>query len=163
MSLLCSETLEDIPHILQWCPALSNVRHSLLEFTQRFSSNLPPDLFNLIRENCHPESPNFVNFVLDCSALPAVIKLTQELGPSILEPIFTVTRTWVYILHRERMKLLGRWRPVANWSQWRRPIRQTLYAAFQSEAFRRNDDRYLCVWMPTILMYNQLCETLKIN
>ena len=83
MSLLCSETLEDIPHILQWCPALSNVRHSLLEFTQRFSSNLPPDLFNLIRENCHPESPNLLSSSsLRSSAHPSLNQssLSRELG-----------------------------------------------------------------------------------
>ena len=113
MSPLCTGILEDIPHILRLCPALNNVRHGLYDFTLRFSSNLPADLLSLIRSKCHPDSPNFVSFVLNCSVDPDVILTSQKLGPSILAPIFVVTRTWAYVLHRERMKLLGRWMPVA--------------------------------------------------
>ena len=113
MSPLCSRTLEDVSHIHRFCPALNNVRRGLYDFTLRFSSNLPPNLLSLIRTKCNPDSPSFVSFVLDCSVDSDVIRTSQELGPSILEPIFTVTRTWAYVLHRERLKLLGRWSPVA--------------------------------------------------
>ena len=58
--------------------------------------------------------PSFVTFMLDCSSDPEVILLHQDMGFSVLEALFSVTRTWAYILHRERLKLLGRWRPGHN-------------------------------------------------
>ena len=51
-----------------------------------------------------------IQFLLDFSALPCIIRATQEYDKiTIHHYAFTVSRTWVYSLHRKRMKLLGRW------------------------------------------------------
>ena len=110
----CRGILEDIPHIIQWCPALKNVRLGLQESTFKYSSTLPLELMHLLRTKCVPSSTSFVSFILDCSSDPDAILLSQKLGEDIFEHLFTCTRTWAYIIHRERLKLLGLWRPVAN-------------------------------------------------
>ena len=113
LSLSCSQVLEDVPHIIRWCPSLANVRHGLLDYTYRYSSNLPIELMSLIRSKCTPSSPTFVDFILDCSTDPNVIKITQELGPDVLVHFFAVTRTWAFVIHRERSKMLRSWRATS--------------------------------------------------
>ena len=112
LSLSCSRTLEDIPHILRWCPSLTNVRHGLTDYTYRYSANLPLELMSLLRRKCNLSSPTFVNFILDCSTDPDVIRTTQVLGSDVLDHLFTVTRTWAFVIHRERLRMLGSWRSV---------------------------------------------------
>ena len=108
-----SETLEHVPHFLHWCPSLANVRSGLYEYTLRYTSNLPVPLMNLIRRKCHVSNPTFVNFVLDCSTDPDVIRASQEHSLDVLNIIFGVTRIWAYVLHRERLRMLRQWRPIA--------------------------------------------------
>ena len=105
----CQETLEDIPHILQQCPALNVLRRNLISFTFKISSNLPLKIRNLLRLRCTPEHPLFCNFILDCSNDSDVIRLVQEFGTFVLNTIFDITRVWIYTIHRERLKMLGSW------------------------------------------------------
>ena len=112
LSPLCANTVEDLPHILSICPALSHSRHKLLQYTREYSSKLPDNLKSLLLQNCSPSNPTFSNFLLDCSTFPAVISIVQLLGAQALDHLFSVTRTWVHVIHRERMKLLGRWNPI---------------------------------------------------
>ena len=51
----------------------------------------------------------FLSILLDCSIIPEVIASAQNEGSNVLNMLFRLTRTWVYSLHKERMKLLGRW------------------------------------------------------
>ena len=112
LSPICSNTVENLPHILNFCHALDPTRQQLLQYTEKYSSKLPDDLKSLLLQNCSPSSSTFCNFVLDCSSSPAVISLVQKLGTQALYELFNVTRTWIYVIHRERMKLLGRWNPL---------------------------------------------------
>ena len=114
LSSQCINIIEDIPHIIQHCPALQKVRLGLHEYTMNYSSTLPHELMCLLREKCVPSNPSFVSFILDCSSDPDAILLSQQHGESVFEFLFACTRTWAYGIHRERLKLLGRWRPVAN-------------------------------------------------
>ena len=114
LSPLCLRVLEDVPHIIRWCPSLVNVRRGLIDYTFRYSSTLPLELMSLLRRKCNPDSSTFVDFILDCSTDPDVIRICQELSPEVLDHSFTVTRTWAYILHRERLKMLNQSRPVPN-------------------------------------------------
>ena len=113
ISPYCTNILEDLVHILKFCPALNATRLSLYDYTMSFANSLPMKLRNLICKKCDPSTPTFVNFILDCSSDPDVILICQEEGFHILEPLFSVTRTWAFVIHRERLKLLGRWRPGA--------------------------------------------------
>ena len=106
----CIGQLDDLVHILQLCPALDKKRHDLSLFTLNYSFNLPSQVGDVLRQNCNLSAQNFCAFLLDCSTDPAVISLVQEFGINVLEVIFTVTRIWIFNLHRERLRLLGAWR-----------------------------------------------------
>ena len=106
----CQYVSEDIVHILQQCPGLFSARNKLLDFTSKFCSSLPTDISKLILELCHPDHPAFVKFLLDCSSLPQVIFLVQSSSTASFTAFFDVSRMWIYVLHRERLKRLGQWK-----------------------------------------------------
>ena len=108
----CTGIVEDVFHILRCCSGLRNVRHGLYDYTTRYSSNLPVPLMQLLRTKCSPANPSFVAFILDCSTDPDAISLSQDIGQDVFDHLFNVTRTWAYVIHRERLKMLGRWRLV---------------------------------------------------
>ena len=113
MSSSCSGILEDIPHIILWCPSLTKIRQGLYEYTLRYSSVLPLPLMALIRSKFHPDNVTFIDCILDCSTDPQIITTTQVLGRDVLYHAFAVSRTWAYVLHRERLRLLGLWPPTS--------------------------------------------------
>ena len=107
---LCSSTTEDLQHILKHCPALKPARDKLIRFTIEYCHQHLP-IFPLVQEFCQPSHPQFCQFLLDCSILPEVITATQLNGFEVLATLFHITRTWCYTLHKERLKMLGRWNP----------------------------------------------------
>ena len=111
MAKECETISEDISHILQQCPALDSTRIRLLDYTRVFSLNLPDDVADTLTSCCDIKSSDFVQFLLDCSVLPRVITLFQAYHGvlDILSLFFEVTRTWIYTIHRERLKRLNRW------------------------------------------------------
>ena len=108
LSPSCANTVEDIPHILTSCSGHSTIRGKLIKFTLNYTSTVPA-IQNLILSLCIPSNPRLVQFLLDCSCLPEVVRATQMYGQEVLGHLFTITRTWVYTLHKSRMKILGRW------------------------------------------------------
>ena len=100
---------EDIEHILSSCSSLSPVRERLINFTIEYSKTVPV-LSQMILGLTNPNSPLFIQFMLDCSAIPVVISSVQSLGDEVLHHLFKISRTWCYSLHRARLRLLGRWR-----------------------------------------------------
>jgi hypothetical protein len=108
LSQACSSTVEDLPHILASCAALKETREKLLRFTHNYCTNLPV-IRRIVIDLCFPSSPHFCQFLLDCSSLPSVILAVQQHGSIIHDHLFQITRTWVYTLHKARMKKLGRW------------------------------------------------------
>ena len=106
----CKDTVEDIRHILQICPALSPTRHNLALYTEEYTKKIEnPEIGALLTNLCDTNKHNFVDFLLDCSSLPVVIAGVQQHGQVVLHHLFRVTRTWVYVLHRDRLRILGRW------------------------------------------------------
>ena len=105
----CSGQLEDIPHILTQCSALNPSRERLMRYTRKYSAGLPPVLAVLLLQLCSNLHPTFCNFLLDCSTLPEIISASQLHGPIVHEHFYNVTRTWIFVLHRDRLKKLGRW------------------------------------------------------
>ena len=114
LSLSCN-TIEDITHILKTCSALDKTRDKLITFTKFYCQD-KPDIHDLIHTHCSPDRDSFCQFILDCSVLPDVINAVQINGQEILNQLFTLTRIWCYSLHRDRLKLLGRW-PFTN-TKW---------------------------------------------
>ena len=92
-------TLESL---LLSCPSLSTTRHSLLKFQSNFFLT-HPDLLPLVME-CVMHDP--VQFWVDCSTLPAVIRSVQESGVSVLCKLFKLTRNYCHSVHNKRVMLL---------------------------------------------------------
>ena len=114
LSEMCVDTRDSICHILCACPALNSHRNGLLSFTSNFASRLPFSYAQLLLQLCDPSNNSFCDFLLDCSSFPEVISLEQEHGHEVLEKFFMVTRTWIFVLHRERLKLRGQWKRGHN-------------------------------------------------
>ena len=104
------EVPEDIEHILLHCGSLSPARLVLSTFTAEYCKK-HPHLADILLSFTNPNHPDFIQFLLDCSSIPQVILFSQEHGREALYHLFKVTRTWCYSLHRNRLKLLGRWTP----------------------------------------------------
>ena len=99
---------EDIEHILLHCISLANARARLVDFTLKYSISVP-FLRDILLTMTQPNNSQYLQFLLDCSVIPQVISLRQRYGNTVLHHLFKVSRTWCYSLHRERLKLLGRW------------------------------------------------------
>ena len=89
------------------CPALdperAQIRNLCLSVALESS-----DLHAVIHSVLGSTSVEIVmQFLLDCSSLPAVIKLKQASGDKIIERLFYLTRTWCYNMHRSRLTKLG--------------------------------------------------------
>ena len=103
---------EDHHHILAVCGSLQTSRSRLQTFTQKYCAGINnQEIKELITKYCSPYQPLFCQFLEDCSVLPEVIAVGQVLGEKLVHHhLFWVSRTWCYTLHRDRLKILGRWR-----------------------------------------------------
>ena len=51
----------------------------------------------------------FLSFLLDPSTQPSVISLVQKEGNVVTDQLCYLTRTWLFIIHKERLKLMKLW------------------------------------------------------
>ena len=113
MSPDCQNVMEDLQHMLQFCPSLDESRRKLYLYTESSSKALSVDASTILLTYCDPKNDNFTRFVVDCSTFPEVVAAVQKDGPDLLSLFFDVTRVWTYVLHRDRLRLRGQWRPGA--------------------------------------------------
>ena len=109
LSPSCKGIIEDVFHILCVCPALDQTRTKLQTYTSEYAEKVSPEVKLLLCQLCSPSYSYYSKFLMDCSSLPLVISAVQSHGNQVLHHLFNVTRTWIYVIHRERLKLLGRW------------------------------------------------------
>ena len=107
----CSGLLqpETIEHILLFCPFYANIRSSHFNLWRTFAEKFPyltPIIFKALTY----QFPYRCQFILDCTVIPDVIVLSQSHGPAVIGKLLYLTRTFCYAIHRERLKMLGRWR-----------------------------------------------------
>ena len=50
---------------------------------------------------------HLMQFILDATVLPLVRLAVSFFGKDLLCPLLSLTRTWCYSLHRERLRILG--------------------------------------------------------
>ena len=96
-----------LEHLMLFCPALSTTRSSLLDLSLSVASesNLISDIIlSAINE---PSVEIRMQFLLDCSSIPAVQRLKQSSNHHFISRLFYLTRTWCYSIHRARMTKLG--------------------------------------------------------
>ena len=109
MSCSSNNSVETVTHMLLVCPSLSFIRSRLESyFWNRALEN--PTLIQIVRNFILNSDIDFkTQFLLDCSVLPEVVLLNQEVGFSAIKDLFQMTRTWCHSIHRERLRLLGIW------------------------------------------------------
>ena len=90
------------------CPGLTTaVRAATLHWSNFILKN--PILNPLVQVLSQEEPAKFLEFLLDPSTQPSVISLVQEHGKVVMDQLCHLSRTWLYLLHRERFKKLGLW------------------------------------------------------
>ena len=104
--LNCHESSETSEHILIFCKAYEETKKKL--YSLWLSTNIPV-VYQLVLDALSSDTEYLMQFILDCSALPKVIRAAQDHGPHIYNELFYLTRTWCFAIHRQRMKGLGRW------------------------------------------------------
>ena len=98
--------LQSLAHLLLpgGCEALCEARLFMFTFINSYLVSRPY-LFPILKE-CLKDDDSFIQFMLDCSTMPSVIKLNQECGESCLEDLFYISRTYIYKLHSVRKRML---------------------------------------------------------
>ena len=100
-------TIGTIEHVLLsgGCPALVEARLSMLSFIQAYMVSRP-HLFPLFQSCWGLNDTLTMQFILDCSVIPLIIKEAQESQEPILKELFYVTRTYVFKICVTRRRLL---------------------------------------------------------
>ena len=88
------------------CEGLRDSREAVLDLWRRKLEPVPEiqALSKIYKTN---EDNKHVQFLLDPSTLPEVIKLTQLRNLDAVNLIFYLTRTFCASLHKAKMKMLG--------------------------------------------------------
>ena len=107
------DSIGDVPHLLIKCSALSQRRLILFEYWNTLATGNPV-LISIVQFIQHGTDEDLLQFVLDCSVVPEIIEAVQMCGQDLYKSLFKMTRTFCYSLHRERLKILGRWR-ILSW------------------------------------------------
>ena len=107
LSPTCKEEKETTEHILLDCKAYNDCKSRL--YSLWLSAKIP-EVHELLLEALTSERAYLLQFILDCSVLPQVIRANQaKNGDFILNELFYYTRSWCFSIHKARMKMLGRW------------------------------------------------------
>ena len=102
----CVNNIETVKHMMIECVGYDLVRKNL---EQLWRSSGDTNINSLVCDALTWGDDYLLQFILDCSVLPAVIKTVQMYSTKVLEKLFYLTRTWCFSIHRERMKNLGKW------------------------------------------------------
>ena len=63
----------------------------------------------LLQEYASADPEVFLGFLLDPSTKPPVISLAQHHGRDVIDQLCYLSRTWLHMMHKERLKKLGLW------------------------------------------------------
>ena len=96
-----------LEHLLLFCPSLNNTRERLLELVSSvcLEDESISTILKSVFSSPDPEVP--MQFLLDCSTMPAVIQAAQGTRNHVRDRLLYLGRTWCYNIHRERMTQLG--------------------------------------------------------
>ena len=106
LSCIGKDVIEDLNHILLWCPSYQPAREKVKLL---WLACAEPLLLPVLESVLHGPQEILMQFLLDPSVHPSIIILAQNIGDNILRVVFHLSRTWCYTVHKERSKLLGRW------------------------------------------------------
>ena len=105
---LCGHAQGDVEHIFTGhCPTLSDTGRKCMNHWMAISKS-DHLIRSVIMSASSGNSTDFLSFLLDPSTVPFVISITQEspIKEYIFDTLFHMTRTWLYLHHKERNRLL---------------------------------------------------------
>ena len=108
LSDTCHQVFGNLEHLLIVCPALDHIRHRLHSLWCLKTVYCAP-LHDLILKILGSSPETQVRFILDSTSFPEVILLSQTIGQDIVDTVMYLTRTWAFTIHRQNLKMLGRW------------------------------------------------------
>ena len=100
-------TVETPEHLLLECPAYSSTRERLVSVCLKQQNPVTHQI--ILSYLIHHQPPKLLGIILDSSSVPEVILAAQTFGNSVYDDLLYIGRTWCFSIHRERLKLLGRW------------------------------------------------------
>ena len=98
-----------LPHILTECVDLAPARQRVISLWSEYLRDKPILLPTIKLYTVGTKSSLFIQFLVDCTVLPDVIALKQLHGQSVHDSLLYLTRTFCFSVHKERLKLLGKW------------------------------------------------------
>ena len=104
---ICKDTPESLEHLLVHCPYYSVTRNKLFDLWTRHSSTV---LASFLLEILQAAPNKLVSFILDPTGHHHVIHLSQVYGLEVINIVCHLTRSWCYAIHKERQKLLKKWK-----------------------------------------------------
>ena len=81
---------------------MEDAKKVLSDASKKNGKYVPPEEIVLTKP-----SANLMQFLLDASVLPETQHLVRTTGVAVLYQIFSLTRTWCYSIHRERLKVIN--------------------------------------------------------
>ena len=96
-----------LEHLLVSCPSLDAAHQTTLLLWGTYIQK--GDIVSCILSTALADLPNLTQFLLDNTALPYVQHALTMYGPDLLQPLFYLTRTWCFNVHRSRYSTLGLW------------------------------------------------------
>ena len=104
----CDKVVGDLEHLLLACPALEETRARLFSIWNQRLRHIPP-LLSLFLSFINGPANEFIPFLLNPSSNSQILALTQVFGSSIMENAMYFSRTFLYNIHKEKLKLMGKW------------------------------------------------------
>ena len=106
----CSGDPGILPHIATGqCTGLTAAKIRAVGIWSNFLRE-NPHLFPIIQFFSLNDPEQFTSFLVDPTTKPNVISLAQaNPGGDVVNKLCYMTRTWLFIMHKERLKLLGLW------------------------------------------------------
>ena len=104
----CSDQPGTLQHMATGkCPGLSDALIRAVSLWKTFLLQ-NPHIYPVVKK--YSLGTEFLSFLLDPTTKPEVITLTQCHGKEISEKLCYMTRTWLFYMHKERLKLMGLWK-----------------------------------------------------
>ena len=106
----CSGSPGTLSHLATGqCPGLASAVVRAVALWAAFLKEHPL-LFPVVKHFSLGNPEDFLAFLVDPTTRPQVITLSQKYGTIIFEHLCYLTRTWLFQMHKQRLKLLQLWK-----------------------------------------------------
>ena len=103
----CGAPDSDTIHLLSGqCAPLRPFLSNTLKYNLKFLEDYP-DILQTVLSALSGSPFDWVTYLLDPSCDPILIQISQMKGPNYIWPVFKLSRSLIWTMHKNRLKLLG--------------------------------------------------------